>query len=295
MRNIISNEQITFISDNMSAAPCVYKLNNDQINYFWHPEEKTQFIDSICFPLLGSLPENKYELEEKEYSMEMHGFAKSMNFNIIERSKIHIIYEIRHNDNTFHQYPYQFSLRVKYSIEETTLKTEYIVKNCDSKRMYFSIGGHPTFNCPIVNDNKMESFEDYYVEFENPESIQNIVKSYGPINVIEKFLSSDGKILRLDNSMFTKGCFCFHPIKSRYITLKSDKNSRSITMYIDNATHFQLWSVPNKGIISLEPWCGSITSLPSKPIDSIWKERPGTISIVPEEEFVFTYAISITN
>ncbi len=295
MRNTISNELITFISDSMSAVPHVLKFNNDQINYFWHPEEKTQFIDSICFPLLGSLPENKYELEENEYSIGMHGFAKNMIFDIIEIAEAHIIYEIRYNESTLNQYPYKFSLRVIYTIVDTTLKTEYIVKNCGSKKMYFSIGGHPTFNCPIVDEYEEVCFEDYYIEFEKPESIKNIIKSYGPINVIEKFLSSDGKILQLDYSMFTEGCFCFHPIESRYVTLKSDKNSRSILLRMDNATHFQLWTIPNNKTISLEPWCGSISSLPSKPIDSIWKERPGTICIEQDEEFIFSYSISITN
>jgi galactose mutarotase-like enzyme len=42
------------------------------------------------------------------------------------------------------------------------------VKNLDSKTMYFSLGGHPAFNCPLDND---ESYTDYVLEFENPKKV----------------------------------------------------------------------------------------------------------------------------
>jgi galactose mutarotase-like enzyme len=233
-------------------------------------------------------------LDGKEYEMDKHGFAKTCDFDIAEKSESSIIYEITDNEETLVQYPYKFRFRVIYSVENTTLKTEYRVKNHDKKDMYFSVGGHPRFACPIGGDEADVHFGDYYAEFEKPESIKNIVKSYGPVSVIEKFLSKDGKRIHFDYSMFTEGCFCFHPVKSNFLMLKSDKNPRSLTVRMDTATHLQFWTVVGGMFMAVEPWYGSITSIPPKSIESNWKERPGTLCIAPDEEFSCAYYVTIS-
>lgn len=294
MKSTISNEKITFVSDNYNVEPWVLKFNDDDVNYFWRPDSVEKLGAAICFPLLGTLPNDKYVLDGKEYMMETHGFAKDSNFEIAEKAENSITYEIIDNENTLTQYPYKFRLRVIYTVEDTTLKTEYRVKNCDNREMYFSVGGHPRFSCPIGGDANRGCFEDYYIEFEKPESIKNIVKSYGPISDVEKFLCTGGSKLHLDYSMFTKGCFCFHPINSNYVKLKSNKTVRSLRLQINTVTHFQFWTAVDGKYICLEPWYGSITSIPSKIIESNWKERPGTLHIAPDEELVCAYYATIS-
>lgn len=120
------------------------------------------------------------------------------------------------------------------------------------------------------------------------------MKSYGPVSVVEKFLSADGSRLDLDYSMFTEGCFCFYPINSDYIILKSDKSTRSLKLHMDTGAHFQFWTAVGGKFICFEPWYGSITSIPSKSIESSWKERPGTLHISPDEEFVHAYYVTIS-
>lgn len=294
MKSTIANENITFVSDSYNVEPLEFKFNDDNVNYFWHPGAGGKLGAAICFPLLGILPDNRYLLDGKEYMMEKHGFAKESNFEIAVKSEKSITYEITANEKTLRQYPYKFRLRVIYTVEDMTLRTEYRVKNCDVKEMYFSIGGHPRFACPIGSDVKGACFEDYYVEFEKPESIDNIIKSYGPVNVIERFFSADRRRLYLDYSMFTKGCFCLHPINSDYIFLKSDKSTRSLKLRMNTATHLQFWTMVGGKFIAFEPWYGSITSIPSKRIESSWKERPGTLHIAPGEEFGCAYYATIS-
>jgi galactose mutarotase-like enzyme len=293
MKNIISNDNITFVSDSYNIEPWSLKFNDDDVNYFWRPESVKELGAAVCFPLLGALPNNKYTLDGKEYEMDTHGFARLHDFNVAEKSKTSVTYEITGSEKTMRQYPYKFRFRVIYSLENTALKTEYKVTNQDTKAMYFSVGGHPRFACPIGGEDSGISFEDYYAEFEQPESIKNIVKSYGPVGVIEKFLSVGGRRISLDYSMFTEGCFCFHPVNSKYLVLKSDKSPRSLTLRMDTVTHLQFWTVPGGKFIAFEPWYGSITSIPPKAAESNWKERPGTLCIDPGEEFSCAYYAAI--
>ena len=293
MRSTISNEKITFVSDSYNVEPWVLKFRDDDVNYFWRPESVARLGAAICFPLLGLLPDNKYVLDGKEYAMDQHGFAKTCDFRIAQKSESSIAYEITDTRETLAQFPYRFRFRVLYAVEDTTLKTEYRVTNRDEKEMYFSVGGHPRFACPIGQDDGAR-FDDYHVEFEKPESTRNIVKSYGPVSVIEKFFSPDGRRVQLDYSMFEKGCFCLHPVNSSYLTLKSPRSARSLKLRMETATHLQLWTTVGGPFIAFEPWYGSITSIPSKSIESNWKERPGTLHIGAGEEFACAYYATIS-
>ena len=40
--------------------------------------------------------------------------------------------------------------------------------------MYFSVGGHPAFKCPVYQD---EHYDDYFLEFEHIETFRNAILS----------------------------------------------------------------------------------------------------------------------
>jgi galactose mutarotase-like enzyme len=292
MKSTIFNDQITFVSDSFNVEPWVLRFNDDDVNYFWRPESVKELGAAICFPLLGSLPDNKYLLDGKEYTISSpHGFAKDYDYRIVEKTESRIVYEIGNDEKTMKQFPYRFRFRVVYEVRGTTLKTEYQIKNEDTDEMYFSVGGHPRYACPIGGEGR---FEDYYVEFEKEESIKNIVKSYGPISEIEKCMSEDGKQITLDYCMFTKGCFCLHPVESDYIMLKRKNGGRGLKVVLGGASHLQLWTVVDGPYIAFEPWYGSITSIPAKAIETDWKKRPGTLHIDAGEEYVCAYYATIS-
>jgi galactose mutarotase-like enzyme len=240
--------------------------------------------------LLGTLPDDKYFLDGKEYTMSTHGFAQKYDYRITEKTERRIVYEIRDDEKTIKEFPYRFRFSVVYEVEGTTLKTEYRIKNEDNEDMYFSVGGHPRYACPIGGEGR---FEDYYAEFEKGESIKNVVKSYGPISEIERCMSEDGKRIMLDYRMFSKGCFCLYPVESEYVELKRKNGGRSVRVKLGGASHLQLWTVAGGPYIAFEPWYGSITSIPAKAIESDWKKRPGTLHIGAREEYVCAYHATI--
>ena len=52
------------------------------------------------------------------------------------------------------------------------------MKNIDDQKIYFSIGAHPGFNCPLLEG---ESMEDYVLEFEKEEVLDKMCLDNGLI------------------------------------------------------------------------------------------------------------------
>ena len=291
MLRTIQNDFLTFVSDDFNVEPWVLRFNDEESNYFWRPPEIEKIGAAVCFPLLGSLPDDRYTLDGREYSMPNHGFAKLRRFDVAQHETNSIVYEIRDDEQSRMQYPYAFRFQVAYILQGTGLRTEYRVENLSDDVMYFSAGGHPRYACPVDPGSEAPAFADHYLEFAEAEQTQNIVKSYGPVEVIERFMRDGGRRLRLDHSMFEKGCFCYHPFHSREVVIKNSRNSRGLRVSLGNITHLQIWNAPGKPFVCLEPWYGSITSIPPKAEESDWKQRKGTLRLLPGEKWIDGYTV----
>jgi len=279
VKTTISNDTITFVSDSFNVEPWSLRFDDDAdetANYFWRPSDKAKLGTAVCFPMMGMLPDGKYTYDGREYSLGMHGFAQDREFAITAKSDSSITYELTDDKKTLEQFPWRFRFGLTFSVDGASLLVEYRIENRSDEEMYFTAGGHPRFACPIGKNGR---FEDYFIEFERAESVKNIVKSYGPIAEIEKCFSENGKRLRLDHRMFTKGSFCFRPINSRRVQLKNASASRGLIVDIGDANHLQFWTEPDGRFICIEPIYGSTSHLPMIPEDADWKNRPGTLHI----------------
>ncbi|MDR1971962.1 MAG: hypothetical protein LBQ46_08575 [Treponema sp.] len=291
MKHTIRNEAVSFVSDSFNVEPWDLHFNEESVNYFWRPQEVKKLGTAVCFPLMGTVPGGKYKFDGKEYSLGMHGFAQDREFAVAEKIEDRIVYELNDDKDSYTRFPWHFNFRLAYTIRGAGLKTEYLIKNRDEKEMYCTVGGHPRYACPVGDGSR---FEDYFFEFENSERIENIYKSYGPVEEIAKCLSPDGKKIHLDYRMFTKGCFCFHPINSRSVVLKNKKNGRGLNINIGDASHLQFWTEPGAPFICIEPIYGSTSHLPLLPEDADWKERPGTLRVKPGETKICSFYTEIT-
>ncbi|MGN1202901.1 MAG: aldose 1-epimerase family protein, partial [Eubacterium sp.] len=117
----------------------------------------------VCFPIVGVLPDGKAAAFGKECNMKRHGVARINPFEIYEQHKNSVTFIQKSSDNTKAQFPFDYELKIKYTINGDTVTNEYIVTNIGQEKLPFVIGGHPAFNCPIDND---ECFEDYKVVFD---------------------------------------------------------------------------------------------------------------------------------
>ena len=86
----------------------------------------------------------------------------------MNRSDKSVTFAIEDDENSYQNYPYHFRLEITYILTGKTVRTQYKIFNKEtSKVMPYFIGGHPGFNCPLLDD---EVYEDYYLEFEKEET-----------------------------------------------------------------------------------------------------------------------------
>jgi len=116
----------------------------------------------VLFPTVGRLRDNKTIINKQTYEIPQHGFAKDMEFELIEKTENERLYLTKSNEETLKMFPFEFELFTKYTTDENTLIVEYKVINKDNKEMIFGIGGHPGFKIQM-------SQEDYYFELEKEE------------------------------------------------------------------------------------------------------------------------------
>lgn len=208
----------------------------------------------VLFPIVGQVKGGKYTFEGKEYALSQHGFARDREFKIEHQSEDQISLSLTYDDGSLKVYPFKFKLTITYSLEGAKLKSTYKVENFDHSDMYFSLGLHPGFQCPIESS---LGFEDYYLEFNENESLDRL-NLEGPFLKGEtpKFLK--GKRIDLKHDLFDDDALIFEGFQSSAITLKSDKSPRALEMGIKDFPLIGIWSKPNAGapFVCIEPWFG---------------------------------------
>ena len=209
----------------------------------------------ILFPIVGRVVDNKYRAEGKEFTLPGHGFGRTSTFEFVGEEADKLTFKLGWSEETLKVYPYKFALEVSYALEDSTVKVIWKVANVDDKTIYFSIGAHPAFACPIV---KGEEFTDCYLKFNRPEkSSRLMLTTSGPLSR-ERVPLLDGTELPLNYAMFKDDALVFDDLKSDEVSICSRKSSKSLTVRAKGFPYWGIWT-PVKGgapFLCIEPWHG---------------------------------------
>lgn len=291
MNYILENENIKISTNTFGGELTNLITKKDNIEFLWNGNEKYwKYHSPILFPIVGKVFNNKYRAENGEYELPQHGLARTREFEMIEKDNNHIVFELLWSEDTLKVYPYKFSLRLSYELLENGIKVGYNVKNLDDKEIYFSIGGHPAFMCPLLNG---EKFEDYYFQFNKKENVgimeldANTGYFTGKTN---EFLNNSNKI-NLNIDLFKYDALAFNNLKSNLITLKSDKNNKELTMDFSGFPYLALWTKPTGApFICIEPWYGHADY---ENFTGEFKNKEGIEKLSISEEFNAEYKLFI--
>ena len=96
----------------------------------------------VLFPIIGTLKNNMYYYQGKEYYLSRHGFAREMEFQLIEKSEYSATFSLNSSTETRKVYPFDFELQICYSLEENKLNIDYKIFNKQIMiRYYLSLLG----------------------------------------------------------------------------------------------------------------------------------------------------------
>lgn len=291
MRITIADDEVAFVSDSHGAELHSLRFLDEELDYLWMPSELGLLRTSTCFPLLGTVPDGRYELAGRTYEIPMHGFARETDFDVVDRTDVSVTYEMTDTSATLAAYPFPFRLRVRYSLEGPTLITEFAVGNPGDETMLYSVGSHPRFTCPVDPGEDL-AFTDHHLAFDVPEAPEKLVRTFGSRELVDAAFTADRRRLRLDEELFPDGAFCFGSLDSDRVVLGSNRSSRALALDFPGASLLQVWSVPGSPFVALEPWYGAISSNPPREEDRFWDRRPGTLELAPGA--TATHAFGIT-
>ena len=265
-------------------------LNKNNTEYLWQGDAKYWAGQApVCFPITGVLPNGEMEAFGKRCTMKRHGVARINPFEVLEQHKNSVTFVQRSDENTKRDFPFDYELKIKYTINGDTVTNEYIVTNTGEDKLPFVIGGHPAFNCPLA---KGEKFEDYKVVFD-----KNITKPClrpdhhtGLVNVFEKFDEMHGgDTLSLVHELFEeKDALIFENCEAKSATLigKSGKG-----VEFQDMNNLLIWSaVGNAPFVALEPWTG-LASCNDE--DGLFEHKRGMTVLEKDETASFKFKITM--
>jgi galactose mutarotase-like enzyme len=286
----LENELYEVLICEQGAELASMKDKNNGTEYIWTADPLHWSRHApILFPIVGKVKDNHYTVDGKSYSLGQHGFARDMNFALSKKTSKSATFELRWDDNSLKYYPYKFKLSVSYILQVNTLYISYSVYNEDDKTIYFSIGGHPGFNCPLFQG---ESMEDYYFEFEKPETAYiSLVTPDGLFYRDTKPYLNNEKFIALSPQVFDNDALVFKYLNSNKISLKSHKNSHKITVDFSGFPFLGLWSTAEGSpFVCIEPWFGHADY---NDFSGDFKDKVGIVKLSQNNNFKCEYSINI--
>jgi len=210
----------------------------------------------VLFPQVGACWEKKYRHEGKIYEMGQHGFARDMDFKLVSQTNHELLFELKDSEETRTKYPFAFSLFLGYTLKDDGVEVIWEVENPSDSDMYFSIGGHPAFNCDL-NKDKLLFFSNGNKVREN--LISNIVEldGSGCLSDKTKEVKLEDGVLELKPELFDEDALVIEGRQADTVAILNADGKEIVSVSFD-APLFGVWSPDHKNapFVCIEPWYG---------------------------------------
>ena len=265
---VLKSDQLNVEFQTLGGALSSIK-DKDDVEYLWQGDPTYWSGQApVLFPICGSVRNDtvlydKEDGSQKEGKIPRHGLVRKKDFTLVEQTEHSVTFAIEDDEEMYANYPYHFRLEITYTVTGKTIRTQYKIYNKESeKSMPYFIGGHPGFNCPLLDD---EVYEDYYLEFEKPETC-TVPKPFPETGMLDlkdrnSWLKNQ-KELDLNYDLFSYDAVTLDELESRTVALRSRKHDKGLKLHFEEFSNLIVWSTLNKGpFIALEPWSGLSTSI----------------------------------
>jgi galactose mutarotase-like enzyme len=252
---ILENQHLKIAVNPIGAELDSVFHKGTQLEYMWSGDARFWGKKSpVLFPIVGSLKGNTYFFEGEKYALSRHGFARERVFILEKQDDISLLFTLQHDSETLKKYPFKFVFNVKYALIENTLKVTYLVENQSVMTMPFSVGAHPAFKIPLVENT---TYEDYFLEINKVETFGRYPLSMGGLieSKSNPFLENSVKI-PLKKELFYADAVVLKNMQSDRMSIKSDKTPHGLTMDFTGFPYFGIWAAKDAPFVCLEPWCG---------------------------------------
>ncbi|MBO4432727.1 MAG: aldose 1-epimerase family protein [Clostridia bacterium] len=237
----------------------------------------------LLFPICGGLKEDKYTIGGREYTLEKHGFARRKTFTVEQADDTYAVFLHCSDKSTKEFFPFDYELRVIFTLEDRTVKIDYSIKNCGNTPMFFNIGSHEGYSTP-------EGIEEYDIVFPQNETLYSTVLDGNLLSNEKRQIVKESNVLSLKEEYFSIDALVFTDIESRTLNLVNRKTAKTVKIDFPDDKYLLLWHKPGARFICVEPWNG----IPDR-IGSSYDitEKEGITELKENGEFNHTHSITI--
>lgn len=261
----------------------------------------------------------------RTWPMPKHGLARDLDFAVVESDDTHAVFELVSTDETLRAFPWDFTLRVEYSVEDTTVTTRYTVTNRTSTdhgagmAMPYAVGSHPAFAWPLpsaVEETAVGTAERddsapqtgapsnppdasdalHVIEFEAPtpaafhrlDADLLLPESHDTA----AHLGSAGSLVPLRREIFDAGAVLFPDVVDTAIVYRRlDDEGPRIRLSWEGFDTLTLWSASGGDFVCIEPWAGRPQEVGSTTPDT---QRTDLQHLESGESRTHVYRISVS-
>ncbi len=256
MDNILENEKIKLTVSTHGAEIKSLLNKTENLELMWQGDPAYWGRTApVLFPLVGNYYEKKSIYEGRTYEMGQHGFARDMEFTLIQQGETELVFQLLDNEETHKKYPFAFCLEIGYTLSDSQVTVTWKVHNTKEKEMYFSIGGHPAFQCDI---------DTYKLRFEkkgqpNAKIVANVIADDGSgcLSDEKREIVLEKGLLTMSDKLFSKDALIVEDRQSDQVTLV-DATGKDVLSVSFDAPLYGIWSPVGKHapFVCIEPWYG---------------------------------------
>lgn len=292
---ILKNENLK-IEVNLHGAELksLYNMDTDT-EYLWCADPAYWNRTSpVLFPFVGGVKNGVYRHNGVEYRIGQHGFARDREFVLVSRTEDTVWFSLEDDESSRMIYPFAFRLEIGYQLLKDGVKVMWRVKNPAETDMYFSIGAHPAFNCPLRKDEKQT---DYSIRLQDGDDndveafVNTIFGQGGTVTAEHETVELYHGLLPITEHTFDKDAKVIENAQVQRVALVDESGEEILAVEFD-APLVGIWSPPKKNapFVCIEPWYGRCDS---EVFAGELKDREWEQVLKPGEEFAAEYKIRV--
>ena len=111
MKFTLKNNSVSIAVKQYGAELSSFKSEDSNIEYLWQGNPDVWYGQSpVLFPIVGTLLDNKYKVDGKEYEMFRHGIARKRDLELKEQGEDYITLTQKWNEESLERYPFNMFL-----------------------------------------------------------------------------------------------------------------------------------------------------------------------------------------
>lgn len=258
--------------------------------YLWHGDAQYWGRRApVLFPIVGKIWDNTTHIDGQAYELHQHGFARDCDFEKIIDEDRHLAFCLRADERTRRLWPFDFELRIDYTLLRNRLTVGWSVTNRDTRDMPFQIGAHPAFAYPHFHlDDEVHGFFSF--DAKSPLVSSEVAGGYAVQRTFEVELPKDG-LLPLKNDTFACDTIVEATGRVRRVTLHRADGKPWVTVQ-HQMPITALWS-PCGGrapFVCIEPWHGRCDD---QGFSGEFRDRTAIERVAPGQTWTTSYGIIV--